>query len=241
MHTNILLPLLFLVTVTMAQTNFDQILNSVFTKQDKISREINDAIFDGDFFYMEKNNKGEILKTINSRRQIYTKGSYKQKSVYTEMKINGRLLSKEEMQNEIKKSRGDMQTKLPFVQEFRDNYLFSYSGETNWNGQAVWKIDFQPKHKAKDNIKGFAYILQSDTNIVQYQFIPTGLPFVLKNFNIVLDYSKVEKYWVPTKFMLDMELDVKVLISFSHKFIHMQEQYSNFKFNNGLSDDFFTN
>lgn len=221
--------------------DFEKVLSTIFSQQDKMSLEIKDATFDGDFFYMEKNNKGQVVKTINSKRRIYTKGSDFQKSEYSEMWVNGKLLSEEEMRKEMKKSRGDMQTKLPFSKPFRDNYDFSFQGEETWKGKTVWKIGYEPKHKGKDNIKGSAYVLQSDTNIVQYQFVPTGLPFVLKHFNIVLDYTKIEKYWVPRKFTLDMELDVKVLISFTHKFIYMEEQYTNYKFNNGLTDDFFNN
>jgi hypothetical protein len=237
----ILFSLILFINITTAQENLKSILTGLFQNQDKMDEEIQDAIFDGDYFYIEKNNKDQVLKTINSKRRIYTKGINLQKSVYSEMKVNGRLLSEQEMQKELKKSRGDMQTKLPFSKPFRDNYNFSYLGEESWSGNTVWKIGYEPKHKGKDNIKGFAYVLQSDTNIVRHQFVPTGLPFVLKHFSIVLDYSKIEKHWVPTKFALDMELDVKVLISFSHKFIHMEEQYSNYKFNHGLSDVFFNN
>ncbi len=234
-----LLIILVIYSFLYGETNFNNILKTVFHKQDILGEEIKDAVFDGDFFYIEQNDKSQVLKTINSKRRIYTKGADLHKSVYSEMKINGRRLSEEEMKKELKKSRGDMQTKLPFSLPYRENYVFAYQAEEIWNGQAVWKIRYEPKHKSKDNIKGFAYVLVKDTSIVQYQFVPTGLPFVLKNFNITLDYVKVDKYWVPAKFKLDMELDVKVLISFTHKFIRMEEQYSNYQFNTGLTDEFF--
>lgn len=240
MHKNIFSLSIFLFfNVLFAQTNFDNILNGVFRNQDKMDKEIRDVIFDGNFSYQESNNKGQVLKTIASRRRIYSKGYDKQKSEYSEMIINGEVLTEEQMKKELKKNRGEMQTKLPFAKDFRDKYEFTYLGEETWHNKPVWKIGYQPKHKAKDNIKGFAYILQNDTNVVQYQFIPTGLPFVLKNFNIILDYFKIEKYWVPEKFSLEMELDVKVVFSLAHKFIRMQEQYSNYKFNTNIPDSFF--
>lgn len=201
--------------------------------------EIKDATFNGSFFYIEKNGKGQVLKTINSKRRVYTKGYDKQKSEYSEMMVNGKFLTQDQMKKELKKSRGDMQTKLPFANPFRYNYNFSYLGEENWNNKKVWKVGYQPKYKGKDNIQGFALIQMSDTNVVQYQFVPTGLPFVLKHFNIILDYHKTDNYWVPYKFSLDMELDVKDIVSFSHKFIHMEEDYSNYEFNTNLSDNFF--
>lgn len=201
--------------------------------------EIKDAIFDGDYSYLEKNDKGNITKTFTTKRTVYSKGYDLQKSVYSEVIENGRVLSETEKNKVLKQSRGDLQTKLPFDMRYRNLYRFVYLGEENFNGIPIWKIGYEPNKKGKDFIQGFAYVLKSDTNVIQYQSTPVGLPFVLKNFNIVLDYTKVGKYWVPEKFFLQMELDVKVIFSFSHKFIQMQEIYSNYRFNTGLDDNFF--
>ena len=201
--------------------------------------EIKDAIFDGDYSYLEKNDKGKITKSFTMKRTVYSKGYDLQKSVYSEVTENGKVLSEAEKNKMLKQSRGDMKTKLPFSSQYRAAYQYDYLGEEYFNGTAVWKIGFKPNQKGKNFIQGFAYVQKSDTNIVQYQFTPVGLPFVLKNFNIVLDNAKIQKYWVPTKFSLEMELDVKVIFSLSHKFISMHETYSNYRFNTGLDDIFF--
>ncbi len=214
-------------------------MRGVFRQQDKMDSEIQDATFDGSFSYVEMNKNRDTIKTMYSKRHIYTKGYNKQKSEYWEIIKDGKKLSGEEMKKEMKQSRGDMNTKLPFASPYRNNYSFSYLGEEYYNNMAVWKIGYKPNKKGKDMLQGFAYILKNDSNVVQYQFTPVGLPFVLKNFNIVLDYSKTDKYWVPTKFYLQMEIDVKVIFSLAHKFIVMQEYYTNYKFNNGLSDEMF--
>lgn len=219
--------------------NFDKILQGIFRMQDKMESEIKDAIFDGNFSYLEMNKKGDTIKTIYTKRRIFTKGNEKQKSEYTEMIENGKVLSKEEIKKAQKQSRGDMKTKLPFASPYRNSYTFNYIGDEYYNNMAVWKIGYAPNKKGKDFIQGFAYVLKSDSNIVQYQFTPVGLPFVLKNFNICLDHSKIDKYWVPTKFFLQMEIDVKIIFSLSHKFITMQETYSNFLFNTNIPDSLF--
>jgi hypothetical protein len=220
-------------------SELDKILNGVFRQQDKMDNEIQDAIFDGNFSYIEMNKKGDTIKSMYAKRRVYTKGYDRQKSEYLEIVENGKNLSGEEMKKAMKQSRGDMKTKLPFALPYRNFYNFTYLGEEYYNNTAVWKIGYKPKKKGKDLIQGFGYVLKSDSCVVQYQFTPVGLPFVLKNFSIQLDYSKNDKYWVPTRFYLQMEINVKVIFSLAHKFIKMHEYYTNYKFNNGLGDEMF--
>jgi len=230
---------LFIAISAFAQNNLNTILGGIYRQQDKMDSEIRDAIFDGDYSYREKNDKGNITKSFTTKRTVYTKGYDLQKSVYSEVIENGRVLSETEKNKVLKQSRGEVETKLPFASRYRNLYQFSYLGEENLNDMPIWKIGYEPNKKGKDFIRGFAYVLKSDTNVIQYQFAPVGLPFVLKNFNIILDYTKLDNYWVPREFSLQMELDVKVIFSFSHKFIQMQETYSNYRFNTGLDDNFF--
>ncbi len=240
-RNTIIVIILLLASSLFAQADLNNILNGIFRKQDKMDSEIRDAIFDGDYSYLEKNDKGNITKTFTTKRTVYSKSYDKQKSVYSEVTENGRVLSETEKNKVLKQNRGDVQTKLPFASRYRNLYQFSYLGEENFNGMPIWKISYEPNKKGKDFIQGFAYVLKSDTNVIQYQFTPVGLPFVLKNFNIILDYTKLNNYWVPRQFSLKMEIDVKVIFSLSHKFIEMQETYSNYRFNIGLDDSFFVN
>lgn len=231
--------ILLIIQGVFAQTDLDTILAGIYRQQDKMDAEIQDVIFDGSFFYMETNKNGDVIKTINTKRRIYSKGHDKQKSEYLEVIENGKILSEAEKKKVIKQSRGDMKTKLPFISLYRNNYHFQYLGEEYYNDLAVWKIGFKPNQKGKDFVQGFALVEKSDTNVVRYQFTPVGLPFVLKDFNITLDYAKVQSYYVPIQFYFQMEVDVKVIFSLTHKFITMQEIYSNYQFNNGLDDSFF--
>ena len=219
--------------------DLNTILSGVFREQDRIANINKDAIYEGVFSYIELNDKGDTTKTITSARRIYSKGYDKQKSVYSEMIINGRRLSQSEIERENRKNQSNQKTNLPFNTNFRNDYSFYYIGEDNRNGLKVWQIGFNPNRKGKGFIKGFADVLQADSNIVYINFTPVGLPFVLKDFSIELDYSKMQGFWVPTKFSLQMEVQVKVILSFAHKYIRMQEIYSNYTFNNNLPDSMF--
>ncbi len=217
----------------------DKILSGVFHQQDRMDKEIQDAIFDGNFSFIETNGKGDTTKTITAIRKVYSKGYYKQKGEYVEMTVDSKKLSPAELKKENKKSRSNWKTNLPFSSQFRNDYDFYYIGDENWEGFKVWGIGYTPKNRKQGYIEGFAFISQADSNVAQYQFIPVGLPFILKNFNIILDYSKVQGYWVLTKFSMEMEVNVKIIFSLAHKFIRMQEFYTNYKFNSSLEDSFF--
>lgn len=220
-------------------TELNKILNGVLRQQNKMEKQIQDAIYDGQFSFVETNDKRETTKSITAVRKIYSKGLDKQKGEYLEMTIDGKKLNQTELAKENKKSQSGWKTNLPFSKEFRNNYDYNYVSEDSWDGFKLWKIGFAPKRKNKGYIQGFAYISQADSNIIQYQFVSVGLPFVLKNFNIILDYSKVQGYWQLTKFSMQMEVDVKIIFPLSHKYIRMQETYSNYKINNNLPDSLF--
>lgn len=215
----------------------NNILEGVFRQQDLIEEQIKDAIFLGRFSYVEINAKGDTVKTINSLRRIYSKGSDKQKSEYLEMTIDGKKLTEPEIKKHTKNNQSNENFKSPFYKRFRNDYDFVYRGEDP--NAKVWIIGFNPKQKGKGYMKGTAQISQIDFSIKQMQFLPTDLPFVVKNFNITLDYAKFENYSLPSKFTLEMEIQVKVVLNFAHKFIKMQELYSEYQFNNNLPDSIF--
>ncbi len=221
------------------QVDLNSILNGVFTKHDQISKELQDAVYYGQFYYLETNDKGETLKTMTAKRKIYTKGFDKHKSEYLEMTENNRVLSKTEIAKQAKKGRAEQKSYSPFDKDYRTQYNFSFVGEDKYNGLSVWVIGFSPKYKGKGYLQGEAKILKQDSCVVAMSFVPTGLPFVVKNFNITLSYGQFNNYWMPKEFRLSMEVDVKVLVSLAHKYITMREEYSGYTFNNGLLDSFF--
>ncbi|MEO0071884.1 MAG: hypothetical protein ABIK10_00385 [candidate division WOR-3 bacterium] len=230
---------LFTISPVYGQVDLNSILNGVFTKYDRIARELQDAICYGDFYYLETDDKGETLKIITAKRKIYSKGFHRLKSEYLEMTENNKLLSKQEIARRLRSSRGEDRSYLPFEKEFRNQYNFYLLGDETYNGLSVWVIGFNPKRKGRGYIQGQAKISKKDSSIIALSFVPTGLPFVIKDFKITLDYGWFGNYWMPQKFLLKMELDVKVLVSLVHKHITVHEEYYGYTFNNGLLDSFF--
>lgn len=234
--------LINIVAISIGSTStidFDNILNTTFQKQDEMSRLIKDAAFQGDFSYVETDSKGDTTKTINAKRYIYYKENNIQKTEYLSMSIDGRALSPEEIKKQTRDNQHDYATRLPFDKRYRGHYQFGYIQDTVINNLEVWQIKFTPTKKRKNDIEGFAYISKIDTNIVRYQFQPIGLPFVVKGIKIFLDFAQQQNFYLPEKFSLKMELDVKIIFSFYHKYIAMQELYSNYQLNIIQTDSLF--
>lgn len=230
---------LFLITLEgfAPNNNLTNILDGIFQQQDIIDEQISDAIFLGKFSYVETNAAGDTLKTINSLRRIYSKSTTKQKSEYLEMVIDGKKLSKPQIDKQTKRNQSNQNFKLPFYKKFRNEYDFFYVSEDQ--EAKIWVIGFNPKNKKEGYLKGTAEISQADFSIQRLHFLPTDLPAVVKKINITLDYAKYGNYSLPSIFNLEMEINVKVIFNLAHKFIKMQEVYWDYQFNNNLPDSIF--
>ncbi|MCX7785348.1 MAG: hypothetical protein N2201_03860 [candidate division WOR-3 bacterium] len=239
MYSRLIVIILIAITVNGIEqnNNLNYILQGVFRQQDLTEEQIGDVIFFGSFSYIEINASGDTTKTINSLRRIYSKGSEKQKSEYLEMVIDGKKLTKMQIEKQTKKNQSAENFKLPFYKKFRNDYDFFYIGEDT--NEKVWIIGFRPRYKKAGYLNGSAQISQFDTTISQIQFQPMDLPSVVKHFNCTLNYSKYQNYSLPSKFSLEMEIRVKVILNLAHKFIKMQEIYSEYQFHQSLPDSLF--
>lgn len=219
------------------------ILDGIFQQQEIMSEEISDAIFETKYTYLETRANGKIEKKMTALRKVYMKEFEKQKNEFLEMTLNNRKLNPSEMEKNInewrKQEKMIKNTKMPFDSRFRKYYNYYLSKDDGSYVSDAWKVEFKPKRKRAGCVQGFAYVSKQDTNIVQLHFIPVRLPFVLRNFQIIIDYSQQNGFWLPDKFSMETDVIVKIIITLYHRHISIQEEYSNYRFNNGLNDDFF--
>jgi hypothetical protein len=220
-------------------TDLAVIINGILKKQDLIYQEIKDAIYLGEFLYVETDEKSDTLKTIVAKRKIYSKGYDKQKSECLEMIIEGQSVNNKDIEKQVRKNWYEEKTCFPFDKKYVNQYDFSFVKEESIKGTKVWVVSFMPKSKGKGYIQGQAKISQIDFGVVELSFVPINLPFILKDFKITLDYEKFNNYWLPKQFLLTAQVDIKILVSLVRKFIVIMEVYSDYKFNNGLDDSFF--
>lgn len=226
-----------------SENELDFILDNIFLKQEMMEKEISDAIFETKYTYLETRADGKIEKQMTALRKVYMKEFEKQKHEFLEMTINNRKLDSVEMEKNIKEWRKQEKmiknTKMPFDLRFRKYYNYYLSEDDSCNFNDIWKIEFKPKRKRTGCVQGFVYVSKHDTNIVQLHFAPIRLPFVLRNFHIIMNYSNQNGFWLPEKFSMETDVIVKIIITLYYRHISIKEEYDNYRFNNGLKDDFF--
>ncbi|MDW7987463.1 MAG: hypothetical protein RMJ65_01945 [candidate division WOR-3 bacterium] len=234
MHKKYLLLLLVTVFINSenlgAEHDLSSILNSVFVKHDNMEKSIKNVEYLGHFKYWEFTPDFDTTKTIYTLRKIYAQSYDQQHYEYLEAKINGRFLSKEEISKEFKAQPEKTYTFWPFSSRYRNDYEFSYLGEDSFYSSKVSIIGFKPKKRTRHYIEGQAKILLKDSSVVEINFRPAVLPFLIKNFDAQLSYFKINNFWVPKKFYSSMRIELKFLLKLTEKFIKMEEEYSDYKF-----------
>ncbi len=176
------------------------------------------------------NAQNEVERVIASSRLITYAPPKEIQNDFLGMTINGRALSRAEMEAELKKSRGKAR-QSPFHPDQMANYHFTLAGEETYEGQKVWKVRFDPVELREGLAKGYAYVVQSTLDVVYLTFVPAKLPGVMKKMEAQITYQPVEGFWVPKTFAMDMHVKVAFILTLADQFIHIQENYSNYSFN----------
>lgn len=224
------------------EPDIKEIIRMAELQQQKILDNINDVTFIGKTNYKEVEKDGEIKKDIIIQRRVYMKKPGKRHDEYLSMTVNGKQLSKEEMEKEIeswKKRSKAQESKMPLTPEGKDAYNFKLIGEKVINSIQVWIVEFIAKQKDDGYVNGKLYISKNDYNIIRTEFSPVKLPSIIKGLDLVLTYSEVQGYWLPVKFEMDMKINVKFVLNMYYKHIKIEDVYFQHKFNSQLEDSLF--
>ncbi len=109
------------------------------------------------------------------------------------------------------------------------------------NGTPVWLVDFTSKKKEDNYINGRARILKDKYEVARVDFTPAKISSVLENMAMSLIYSEIQGYWLPAKFKMDMDVDVKFVLSIYRRHVKIEDTYTQYKLNSGLQDSLFVN
>lgn len=232
----------FSINTLTREPSLQEIINKAELRQQAILDNIQDATFIGKATYRELDKDGSIKKDVIIQRRIYMKQYGKRYEEYISMIVDGKTLSKEEIEKEQKewqKKSKPQETKIPLSREARGEYEYKLLGSDIFNGMPVWVVQFTSKKKEDGYINGKGYILKDKYDVVYANFIPAKMPSVIKNVDMSLRYSEVQGYWLPSKFEMNMEVDVKFLVSMYYRKIKIDDMYSQYKLNTGLQDSLF--
>lgn len=139
-------------------------------------------------------------KTIKSEtrsvRRVYVREPNQIYNEYLSMTIDGRMLSKREMERELAKqrrggrNRGDGEFQSPFSSKVAALYEFELKGEDVFDSRAVWLVGFKPKEPEENLFAGIASISQSDYQPLYVEMAPAELPGILEEFAMSICFGR---------------------------------------------------
>lgn len=237
----IIIPALYVLAeepTTSQEPDLEQLVENIKTRQYEVLEEAGCTSFMADTIYRERKKNGEIKKEILTKKRIYTKGADKRYDEYLSMSINGKELSKKEMEKEIEDDKDDDEDefKMPLTPEGEGGYDFYLIGDTEYDGVDVWILGFRAKESKKGYVNGKGYIAKGTYDIVRAEVAPAKVPRIVKDINISVTSAPLHGYWMPAKF----ELDLKIKLSFLYyKRITISEAYSDYMLNRQIDESIF--
>ena len=224
-------------SVTSQEPDLEQIIEKTKIRQYAVLDEVGCAICMAETVYRERKRNGELKKEVLTSRRIYTKGDDKRYDEYLSMSINGKKLSRKEMEKEIEDDKDDEnEMKMPLTPEGEGGYDFYLSGSTEFNGEDVWIVGFRAKKEEDGYVNGKAYITKNSYDIIHAEASLAKIPRLVKDLKISVTSMPVGDYWMPEKF----EVDLKIKLSFIYyKRITIEEKYYGYELNCDTDDSIF--
>jgi hypothetical protein len=224
-------------SVTSGDPDVETIIKKVRERQMQVLEEVGDAVFMSETVRKDRKRDGKIKKEVVTRKRIYTRGSDKRYDEYLFMSINGRKLSKKEMEKEVEDDEKDKaEIKMPMTPEGEGAYDFHLIGSDNLDGVDVWVIEFKPKKKKRDYIDGKGYVSKDTFDIIRAEATLAKTPPFVKNLKASFISAFTQGYWMPAKFGLEITVELSFLY---YKRITIEETYSGYKLNNNFDDSIF--
>ena len=81
--------------------SLDRLLDNIYERRDIQNSKISSYVCLGTSVYEEYLSSGELEKTIHMTRRLYTKTGFQDHDEYLEMSLNGKLLIRSEMTEQI--------------------------------------------------------------------------------------------------------------------------------------------
>ena len=237
-----IIPVLSIGTALDKDPTIQEIISKAEMRQQAIKDSIRDAIYTGKAMYKELDKNGSIKKDVVINRRVYIKQDGKRHEEYISMFVDGKELTKKEIEKERKewqKKNGSNETKMPLSKEAKRDYEYELIGNSIFNGVPVWIIEFTSKKKEDGYINGKGYIHKDKYDIIHAEFTPAKMSSVIRDMSMSLSYCEVQGYWLPSKFEMDMKVNVKFVLSMYYKQIKVEDVYTQYKINCGLQDSLF--
>lgn len=232
-----------LVSTATADSRPDELVATVFRRQAQLAAAHADATHLAEYRYEEFDAQGRLLQSETCTRRVYTKGFGRQYTEFLGVAVNCQELEGRSREAQIRalKQKGLAQdeAEMPFRLGTRDAYEYELLGEDTCLGRETWMVGFEPKRKTRRTVIGRAWVEQRAFDVLRLEFRPARLPWVCRNTRMVLHYSEQQGHMLPCRFEMDMDVVVKVIVTFAQRKIRVEDRFSAYRFNLGLPDSLF--
>jgi len=209
------------------------LVDSIFHHQAEITARLKGVTYLADLTYIETDLLTGSADTITCRRRVIMDRYENQQDVFLSVAVN-RQPVQERQRNRVlsslrQKGMFARQTRLPFLLENRDFYLYTDAGAVTAGCETLRAVRFTPKEPDRRHITGTGYFLPGSWEPVKLEFVPAELPRVVDRARMVLRYDLIERFWLPVEFKLEMELSLRLIRTLMHRRIEVRETYSGYR------------
>ncbi len=193
----------------------------------------------------EDASRREIKSETLSVRRVYVLEPNQIHNEYLSMTIDGRTLSRKEMERELAKQRrggsrqGEEEFQSPFSDKVAGLYEFELKGEELFEGREVWLVGFNPKEPEENLFTGTAFVSRSEYQPLYVEMAPAKLPRVLEEFAMSIRFAPVGENWLPSVFSMDMRVRISFLVTLADRSLSIEDRYSDYRLNVGLDPSIF--
>jgi hypothetical protein len=210
-------------------------IDLVFARLAEQAAAIRSASYLADYRYQEKDGSGRLLRDDRCRRRDTRDRWDKTRTEYLSMSCFGQEVTgrRRDAQQRWLRFQSEVQqrSRMPFLFETRDEYRYSDSGTRTWRGREVVVVGFEPRRRDSRYVRGRAFTNPASGDIVRVEFVPLGLPWVVREVSMALDYAPQGGFALPLRFEMDIMVKVKVLVTLAERRIHIEDTYSDYRFN----------
>ncbi|HTW92057.1 MAG TPA: hypothetical protein VMH22_10155 [bacterium] len=212
----------------------DSVVDRVFDRLAQTNRLTAGVSYNAVYRYEEQDLKAGTAKTIGCTRRVSWRRGGQQENEFLSVTANGRELQGRDRERTIAdlRSKGVMSTdsRMPFMLQTRADYHYDVISSGTCHGLDAWIVGFEPVSPSDKTVRGQAWVLKDSFDVVRMEFLPARLPFVVTDASMVLDYDRVNGFWVPVRFDMNMDLKLKFLFDLMRRRITIQDVYSDHEF-----------
>ncbi len=209
------------------------LVDSIFDHQAEVALRLKGVTYRADLTYIETDLLCQRADTITCRRRVVMDRYENQQDVITSVAVNHQPLLGRQRHRVLSSLRQKgmfaRQTRLPFLVENREFYLYADAGTVAVGGETLRAVRFTPKKPDRRLITGTGYFLPGTWELVKLEFTPAELPRIVDRARMVLRYAPVERFWLPVDFELEMELSLRLVRTLMHRRIEVRETYSDYR------------